>query len=399
MQRNNNDEFSQYAVQQPDEFEQYAVQPNAYQQRSSLPAAIAKAFIRVPTDIGMGILSGIKQIPSYYEEAKTEIPGLFSTFKQHPLHEFKQVGAGLTELGHNVLNIPRGVADYLSKRLELIPEEWAQKVPYQEDISEQINQLYGKPEYPGEKLIRGTVRNIPQIIGSAKLATTLNPAQLSYKNIAKNVLNTEKNVKNKYSNLYDSVFNEAREQGLGDFKVNKPVIDMKTIEKYTPENKIEGLREFFNNPTLETAQSGKGELLALKRKLEGKSTLNKAERNQYRAISNAIEDIQTKMFSGLESEINPDILSKYEKIQKGYKKEVIPYKNKAMREFKNDEISHKDLVEALAKNKKFMHQRGKYHKAIIYRQAIQPTWGKFGGLSGASLAGLTGYNLGTKKEY
>ena len=138
-------------------------------EKESLGYSLAAAPFRALSDLVTSGYQGVQSIPGMMQSARTEIPGAYQTLRHHPLHALSQAGAGLTELGHGILNTPKGIADYSANRLNLIPQSWAQEVPYQKDISHEINQLFGEPNQPGDELLRGAARNAPIAsgIGSA----------------------------------------------------------------------------------------------------------------------------------------------------------------------------------------------------------------------------------------
>lgn len=367
-------------------------EPNSMQPQSneSLGMAALKAIPRIGEDLYRGGMGFIKNIPGYMQSAKTEVPGIFAAPVLNALQGHKgrasaQAMAGVTELGHNLLNFPRGIADYTSNRLNLLPKSVAEKVPYQKDISGDINQFFGEPDYAGGSLIRGAARNALNLMGAGKVASTLNPMNLTVKNIAKDVLNTADSNKKIYGNLYDHLWDEADKKGFNN-ALNDINIDMKTLKKFSPKKSIQAVVDFDNNPTLQNAHKAKSDLLRIQRDLNKLSTLRGAERQQLKAASDAIDSIQGNMFKNAAGELDQNMLNKYAKIQQGYASEVIPYKNKAINKFKRNEISAKELVNSLSKGE-FAAKRGKHHPEIGFRN----TFKDHPYITGAvGVAGLTG---------
>jgi hypothetical protein len=339
-------------------------------ENESLGTSLGMALPRIGTDLAKSAYSAFQQIPSYLEKAKTEIPGMFNVMHEHPMHALGQAAAGLPELGNQLLNMPKNTADYLSQRLHLLPENIAQKVPQQGDISQGINEIFGQPQYPGEALMRGGVRNAINLAGAGEIANVLNPVNLSAKSIAKDVLRTGEQNKKIYSGLYNNLWKEAESKGYGDMAHIKPQIDIDTIRKFSPKKSIKGIEDFISNPTVQTAHSAKSDLLRIQRDLGRQTTLRTAERQQLKAASDAIDNIQNSMFKNKQGLVDQNLLDKYNKIQQGYANEVIPYKNKAINKFKRNEISSKELVNSLSKGE-FMAKRGQYHKAMGFRNALK----------------------------
>lgn len=352
-----------------------SVQPSIKKQSNERFAVSAfKAPYRIGEDIIKGTYSAIKDLPKYYESAKTEVPGVLNLIEDNPLHALSQTGAGITELGHNLLNFPRGMAEYMSNRLNLLPKELVEKIPYQKDISQDINEFFGKPEYPGEELIRGLGRNAINFMGAGKVASALNPMNLTAKNIAKNVLSAAEENKRKYSSYYNNLWKEADKKGFGNLSTVVNSIDVDTLRKYSPKKSIVGIEEFVKNPNLRNAHAAKSDLLRMQRDLGKLTTLRTAERQQLKAVTDAIQHIQDNMFKNEKGILDPKMLSKYNEIQQGYAKDVVPYKNKAINKFKKNEISAKELVNSLSGGE-FSAKVGKNHPAIKLRPKILPVVG------------------------
>lgn len=352
----------------------------------SLGQAALMAIPRIGEDLYRGAYNAFQSSPEYLDAAKTEVPALLNPLNglRHPKSRVKNVIAGLAELGHGVLNTPHGVANYLENRLNLLPKGWADKVPYQEDISGALNQFTGHEMNPGDALTRGLMRNALAIAPATKAASVLNPMKLTYKNLAKDVLKTrEKNI-GEYGNRYEGLWKEAEGKGFGDALYDID-IDMPTIKKYSPNKGIKGLEDFDKNPTLQNAHAAKSDLLRIKRDLDKLTTLRTAERQQLGAVNNAIDSINKNMFKGPDGKIHEGMKQKYGEIQEGYKNEVVPYKNKAINEFMRGESSEKELINSLSK-RAFARKRGKSHPRI----AIKNKLNNLPYLKGTGLMGLGG---------
>lgn len=350
-------------------------------QNEGLGWAAAKAPFRILDDLYTGGINAIKSIPGYLDAAKTEVPGVLNPMS-NPLHRLGQAGAGLTELGHGLLNAPRGLADYASNRLNLIPQSYAEKVPYQKDISGDIDEVFGKASQPGDSLIRGATRNALNLIGVGKAASVLNPMNLTAKSIAKDVLNTAESNKKLYGGMYDNLWKDASNKGFDNAMYNVN-IDIPTLQKFSPKKSIKGVLDFDQNPTLQNAHTAKSDLLRLQRDLNKLPTLRSAERQQLKAVNDGIDSIQGNMFKDASGKVDQGMLDKYQTIQQGYANEVIPYKNKAINKFRRNEISAKELVNSLSRGE-FAAKRGSFHPEIKYRNAFKD----HPYLTGAGIGGL-----------
>lgn len=363
--------------------------PQGSAPKEGIGTSFAMALPRIAGDITQDAGNFFKQIPGYYQSAKTELPGVFSSLKNHPGHAAMQALAGSQELINNLAQTPKALANYGTNRLNLLPQgaaDFVNKIT-PEDTTKSINALFDQPKYPGEALIRGAVRNAANIAGTGALAKTLNPLQLTAKNIAKDVINTGEKNKERYSNHYQDLFKQAENKGLDDLSHVSPSIDLKTLRKYSPTKSIAGVEDFVKNPTLQNAHNAKSDLLRINRDLAKMTTLKTAERKQFKASTDAIDAIRNNMFKDSEGNLNKPLTDRYNALQQGYAKEVIPYRNKAINAFKRGELSAKELISSLAKGQ-FAAQRGKYHPAIGIRNKILPV------TAGAGLgsAAIFGYN-------
>jgi hypothetical protein len=345
--------------------------------QEGLGAALLKAPFRAGEDLYQGAAGFVKNIPGYFNQAQSEVPGAFNALRQHPLHALGQVGAGITEMGHNLLNSPRGIADYFSNRLNIIPQEYAQKVPYQEDISGAINQVFGEPQYSGEKLLRGTGRNAINLLGAKGVGTTLNPLNLTAKNIAKDVLRTEKQQVLEHGKRYNKIWNEAEKTGYNQVPVNQKLLsdNLSTIEKYKTPREYQSLEDFILEPTLQNAQKAQSDMGIIHRQLEKKSrrgSLTSEEQAIYKAAKDAEKHIENNMFKDGKGNVNNALQSEYQKLSKSYRQNVVPYKyNQAIQKYKADEILPRELVNSLSKGE-FAAKKGGEHRAIGIRNNLGP---------------------------
>lgn len=332
-----------------------------------VPSRVAEDFFNAGKNV-------TENIPEYWGKGLKEVPAYLNplTAIQHPITRSKNVIAGLAELGHNTINTPYNLTNYLENRLKLLPKGAADKVKkylYQEDISGALDQFTGKEMNPGDALTRGIVRNAANIIPTTKVAGSLNPLNFTAKNIAKDVLRArEKNIGH-YGNRYENLWKEAEGKGFGDALYNID-IDMPIIKKYSPNKGIKGLEDFDKNPTLQNAHNAKSDLLRIKRDLDKLTTLRTAERQQLGAVNNAIDSINKNMFKGPDGKIHEGMKQKYSDLQEGYRNEVVPYKNKAINEFMRGESSADELVNSLSR-KAFYAKRGKYHNAMRMRKLVK----------------------------
>jgi hypothetical protein len=270
------------------------------------------------------------------------------------------------------------------------------------DTEQMINDTFGSPQYPGEKLIRGIVRNIPGIVGGAETANFLNPLRYTDKSIAKSVLKAREKNKNLYEKKYDDLFKKSDKNDLGsDLSNVSSQIDFDNILINEPKKSATRIKEFIQNPNTKTAHYAKSDLLKMQRKLINKHEtqgLIGSEPSQLDAISNAIEKIEENMFSKVGIK-NINLADKYRKIQSGYDKDVLTYaRNKAINAYRKGDLTKKELVQSLRKGK-FAARKGKEHPELFRGQNIKRALiGLLGGGIGLESAGALKDYLTNRNE-
>lgn len=326
---------------------------------------------RIGKDIGESAIQGIKNIPSDIEYAKDAIPSYAEGMIKHPLRMQMQGAAGLTELGHGLLNTLSNAAEYTSNRLHLLPKSIADKVPKQRDISSDINQMFGEPQNKGEELGRGLSRNILKILGGAGVARAINPMRLTSGNIARNIMNTREAVRHEYSGAnghYNQLFNEANQRGINQVPINPNAIDIHALEQHAGDKYLTSVQNVLNNPTLQNSQTAISDLGKLSRSLERKDTLTSTERDTLHAARDARDHISNQMFRDNNSHLYQDLADAHAQIQHGYRENVVPYTtSKPIRDYMNGELSESQLVKKLTNNK-FNVQRGAEHPELSRRK-------------------------------
>lgn len=342
------------------------------QPKESLSTSLAMAVPRVGEDILRGGANFLKNIPQYYESAKTEVPGAFNVIKNTPGRAGSQAMAGLAELGQNVFNTPHDIVNYLSQRLNLVPEDINKKVQMARmpaDTENAINQIFGTPQQPGEALIRGIPRNALNILAAKPIASALNPLKLTSGGIAKNVLKeTEKQI-GKHTDMYNKIWNKAEKSGFNQVPVDQSLLNkhFEVIEKYKTPREYEALKEFINNPTLEKAQKAQSDMGVIARALEEKSrtaSLLSEEKALFNAAKETEKHIENNMFKNAQGEINKGLQNEYGKVTKSYRENVVPYRyNPYIQKYKAREITAPELVNALSRGE-FAAKKGSKHPAI-----------------------------------
>ncbi|CAK0750999.1 hypothetical protein CCP3SC1AL1_1810004 [Gammaproteobacteria bacterium] len=354
----------------------------------SIGLAALKAPYRVGEDLYKGLAGAIKSIPGYLEQAKTEVPGAWGSLIEHPERAAAQLGAGVTEMGHNLLNVPRGLANYASNRLNLLPQEYANKVPYQQDISQDINNVFGEPKYEGEKFIRGVGRNALNIAGGAGLARNLNPLNLTNSGIARNVVREQRRQEGAHTNQYNRLWEDAERAGIDNVPVSNHLIDtnLAFIRQYKSPRDYRGLEYFREHPTLPNAQSATSDLKGIMRSLDEKSkssSLTTEERHLYDAADHTVRHIEGNMFLNADGTVNQRLADRHRGINTSYRENVVPYRyNKNIQNYIDEKSTAPELVNSLSKGE-FARKKGWNHPAIKIRNAVPKAvlgTGSIGGL-------------------
>lgn len=340
-----------------------------------LGMAALKSPFRVGEDLYRGAAGFVKDIPGYFGAAKTEVPGWFDP--SHPIHRLGQATAGIAELGHNLLNAPRGVAEYAANRLNLIPKSWAENVPFQKDISEDIRKTFGDPKYAGESLARGVTRNVFNLGLLGIGDPFVNPLNLTKGRIVRNVLKEGDRQVAAHSTMYNNLWKDAERAGLNYVPVDHRLIDnnLRFIDKYKSPRDYKTLEYFNNNPTLPNAQSALSDLRTMTRSLDKKSrtqSLSGEERNLHDALSHTEKHIEGNMFLNPDGDVNNALADRYRHITNSYRENVVPYRyNPKIQAYKKREITKKQLVNSLSEGE-FAAKKGSKHPAIKLRELIKP---------------------------
>lgn len=357
-------------------------QPNQQQQLSQNNESPVYSIFASPFRLLGDVLAGggefAHNIPKYFEQAKTEVPGVFSTIQEHPKHALKQYTAGLAELGQNIFNTPHDIVNYATNRLHLFPQSINEKIQMARmpDSTEAINQVLGTPQYPGEKLIRGIGRNEENILGGAMLAGKLNPLQHTTKNVAKGILQEQENQIAAHTKRYNKLWEKADNAGINNVPVNNSLINknFQTIEQYTTPRQHESLNKFMNDKTLSNAQTAQSDLGQLKRTLEERSRttpLTGEEKGLYNAVSETQKHIEDNMFKDRQGNLNKRLHNEYTDISKSYRENVVPYRyNADIQAYKNKELTAKELVDRLKKGE-FAAKKGNVHPELIRNEALR----------------------------
>lgn len=218
-------------------------------------------------------------------------------------------------------------------------------------------------------------RNIPKAYPAEKLA--------------EKILTDRKNIENTYKKGYQSFLKDTRNDLISTDYM--PKIKINTILQNATKKESRILNKFLENRNIETAhraQSDLGKLISRLNKKESRGGLLATEHDTLEAAIKGQKNIRQAMKNSLEASGKSEKGKLYSELTKGYEKEVIPYKNKIISEYKKGEITSEDFVKSLGKQKKFRAELKEKYPEMHVRETL-PNRLTYGGLgAGATYLGL-----------
>ena len=207
---------------------------------------------------------------------------------------------------------------------------------------------------------------------------------LSSKNIAKKVMDSSAAATDAYNKKYGDFFDTAKKSGVE--KVKIPQFKSKSLIKAAETKEANAIRKFLKDPTIENAhraQSDLGKLYRSLKKTKKTRTLNSDESS---ALRSALKS-QALIKNSIKESLGENLSKEYTKINKGYKKEVVPYNNRVIHEYLDEGYTDPDFVKALNSNKRARKHIVPLHPEIKINQAI-PKALKGLGYGGAGALGI-----------
>ncbi len=212
---------------------------------------------------------------------------------------------------------------------------------------------------------------------------------LSTNKIAKKVITDRANIRNDYKNYYSDLFKEAEAKGINNVKI--PKLNTKAILENSTSRESKALEEFLREPSLKNAHSAQSDLGKIIRRLDKTNENVGLPTDKLRALESARQaqkKIKGSMFDAFNKSEGSQLANKYGKITEGYAKDVIPYtKSKPINTYKKGELTEKDFVNALMKDKKFKKQLGDKYPELETRKILEKL-GKYGLVGGSGLGGV-----------
>lgn len=178
--------------------------------------------------------------------------------------------------------------------------------------------------------------------------------------IGKNISKLEKEKSAKYREIYDSIL----KRGESGEKLNIPDMIKNPNEKtnilfeHADTKLLKSIRRFEANPTLKNAHEAQSDLGKIKRAVELKQLSQKPLASGENNVPSIAGNLQKRIHGVMQQHFvdtgKQDLAKEYQQATKGYAKEVVPFKNEAIGEFKKGESSHAELAKSLLANKKFI---------------------------------------------
>ena len=331
----------------------------------------AMAAPRILLDIGNTIADFVPKIPHYINKGLSEIGNIPSLLNEHPGHAAAQAMAGLAEHGQDVFNMPHDIANYISNRLHLIPQdinEEIQKGRMPNDTQGIINSTFGHPEYGGEELIKGITKypTLSTVLGKAALYP-IKVATSTKKSIANAIIKPHDILENTASKGFQTVAQEVEKRNLPNVPIDQNLIG--SLTDYFPKTKQAA-------SLLNAASTGEyGALRKIQSQLynSGKKNLNSpldTDRMKGEEMFEKREDINQAISNHLQNLGQHDLNKTLNKARDDYKKlqEIYfnPNLNNAITNMVDKDIRKipKNLVDVLTENSVPMKNLINFHPGL-----------------------------------
>lgn len=373
--------LDEQANNQPSESSPYDYLAQFNQPKESYEKSLAMAIPRIGTDIASSLYNAAQNIPEYFQKGKSEVPGLMKNFFLHPISAAQQELAGLAEAGQKAFNTPHDIANYATNRLNLIPEDINQKIQMARmpESQEAINQTFGKPQHPGEELLRGGLRNIESLIPAGAVVQKLNPMNLTARSVADSIANEGAKQIHLHNNMYNRIWDVADRRGINTVPFNNRTMNhnLEFIERYKAPKETESVNRFMTHPTLNNAQIAQADMGKIRRQLEEasrKRALTGEERLMLDSATNLENEIQNNMFRDRQGNVHQDLLNEYNRVSNSYRRNVVPYRyNEAINDYMQGNKTAKKLIQNLKSGEEFEAQKGAAHPELYRSEGLKKT--------------------------
>jgi hypothetical protein len=149
----------------PEQFKVKRLDPSIMKRIPGAASKVAGDVLTGASKIPFAVMKVLINTPKYGKYLRDNAPDAGSQIVNDPARAVRNAAAGLAEHGHELLNMPSGMAKYMNK-IGLIEPETAEAVPRQKNITPQLRQFVGEDKQPGDELLRGAFRNANAIISA-----------------------------------------------------------------------------------------------------------------------------------------------------------------------------------------------------------------------------------------
>ncbi len=208
--------------------------------------------------------------------------------------------------------------------------------------------------------------------------------------IANRIVEDAEKAKTVYKHLYDKLFEKSNQYGIG--KIEPPKMDWHKLFENADGKQLKALKNLKKNFTVENAHDAQSTLGQIERRLHQSTNKDWGAINRTNA---ARKELQESIYKAFEKAKKPELVNQYKNITSGYKKDVVPYFNKNIEEYINNEIKAGTMIKGLSKGKK----AEKFELSEVGKKYPEIKVGKWLKRIGLGTAGLATAGGGIKKGF
>lgn len=215
--------------------------------------------------------------------------------------------------------------------------------------------------------------------------------ELQTKGIADKIVARKNEMQQKYKGLYDEFFGSLKNKGLEKIGGVKPEsFDIESMAKSPgfSQKYISPLKKYMEEPTFENAHKAQSDLGKLQKeasKVSRLRPLTSEENDALKSIVTAKKRIMGQSVTELGKKGQADAAHEYLKLGEGYKKEVVPYFDRSIKDYERGDVTSSYLVRNLPNRAKFERTAQMNHQDLA-------RYGKFKNIANNVTTGV-GYGL------
>lgn len=189
--------------------------------------------------------------------------------------------------------------------------------------------------------------------------------------VANNIADDKKAIEDLYRSKYDTLFNDAKQQGIDTVPIDSSNDTSRIIGK-TAGKYNESLKNYLSDqslPNAHKAQSDLGTYIRYIDRISKNQTLTSSELKTLDSAMKVRSYIQTSIDKSL-SNSNNNLGQGYKDISQGYKNDVVPYKGLGIEDYVNNKIKPNTLLSNLNKDDQFMLSMGKKYPQLMLNKML-----------------------------